>query len=118
MARISATAVSVAFEESHDTLALDDQAQYKLLKLANDVTYKRIKTLVLLLLKAIFCIQVIVLVVHAGYRAKLPLQTCKVGPHFECMSVLVTSVLFLQCFAEPECLQCWARHKANSDFVW
>ncbi|KAK2176747.1 hypothetical protein NP493_643g04012 [Ridgeia piscesae] len=41
--RVSQSAVSVAFEESYDGLNIDDSAQYKLVKLANDVTYRRLK---------------------------------------------------------------------------
>lgn len=41
--RVTQSAVSVAFDESHDGLGLDGEALYNLLKLANDVTYKRLK---------------------------------------------------------------------------
>ena len=41
--RAASSAISVAFDEAHDSLNLDESEQYMLLKLANDVTYKRIK---------------------------------------------------------------------------
>ncbi|XP_053400098.1 DNA-binding protein SMUBP-2-like [Mercenaria mercenaria] len=43
--RVSQSAVNVAFDESHDLFSLDDGPTdyYKLTKLANDVTYKRLK---------------------------------------------------------------------------
>ncbi|XP_074534559.1 DNA-binding protein SMUBP-2 [Halichoeres trimaculatus] len=41
--RVSQATVSVAFDESKDGTSLDDDALYNLLKLANDVTYKRMK---------------------------------------------------------------------------
>ncbi|RUS87677.1 hypothetical protein EGW08_004518 [Elysia chlorotica] len=41
--QVSAFNISVAFDESQDILDLDDTASYKLTKLANDVTYRRLK---------------------------------------------------------------------------
>uniref|UniRef100_A0A8B9G5Q2 DNA-binding protein SMUBP-2 n=1 Tax=Amazona collaria TaxID=241587 RepID=A0A8B9G5Q2_9PSIT len=41
--RITSRAVTVAFEDSQDTLSLDHERSYRLLKLANDVTYNRLK---------------------------------------------------------------------------
>ncbi|GFS16916.1 DNA-binding protein SMUBP-2 [Elysia marginata] len=41
--QMSASNVSVAFDDSQDILDLDDSASYKLTKLANDVTYRRLK---------------------------------------------------------------------------
>uniref|UniRef100_A0A8C9VLU6 DNA-binding protein SMUBP-2 n=1 Tax=Scleropages formosus TaxID=113540 RepID=A0A8C9VLU6_SCLFO len=41
--RVTQAAISVAFDESQDSLSLDGEALYNLLKLANDVTYKRLK---------------------------------------------------------------------------
>ncbi|XP_077451632.1 DNA-binding protein SMUBP-2 [Stigmatopora argus] len=41
--RISQTSISVAFDDSKDGLSFDTDALYSLLKLANDVTYKRMK---------------------------------------------------------------------------
>ncbi len=41
--RVSQTSVSVAFDDSKDGLSFDTDALYNLLKLANDVTYKRMK---------------------------------------------------------------------------
>ncbi|KAL3878418.1 hypothetical protein ACJMK2_030771 [Sinanodonta woodiana] len=41
--RSSQSAVSVAFDDSQDLFSLDDDGLYKLTKLANDVTYKRLK---------------------------------------------------------------------------
>lgn len=41
--RVSQTSVSVAFDDSKDGLSFDTDAPYNLLKLANDVTYKRMK---------------------------------------------------------------------------
>ncbi|GFO34359.1 DNA-binding protein smubp-2 [Plakobranchus ocellatus] len=41
--QMSAFNISVAFDESQDILDLDDSASYKLTKLANDVTYRRLK---------------------------------------------------------------------------
>ncbi|NXN46893.1 SMBP2 protein, partial [Rhinoptilus africanus] len=42
--RVTSKAVSVAFEESRDgMLSLDRESSYRLLKLANDVTYNRLK---------------------------------------------------------------------------
>ncbi|CAH6793435.1 DNA-binding protein SMUBP-2 [Phodopus roborovskii] len=44
LTRITQKSVSVAFDESHDfQLNLDRENTYRLLKLANDVTYKRLK---------------------------------------------------------------------------
>lgn len=44
LTRITQKSVSVAFDESHDCqLSLDRESSYRLLKLANDVTYKRLK---------------------------------------------------------------------------
>ncbi|KAM6160185.1 DNA-binding protein SMUBP-2 [Erethizon dorsatum] len=44
LTRITQKSVSVAFDESHDfQLTLDKENSYRLLKLANDVTYKRLK---------------------------------------------------------------------------
>lgn len=41
--RLSQTSISVAFDDSKDGLSFDTDALYNLLKLANDVTYKRMK---------------------------------------------------------------------------
>ncbi|XP_062432389.1 DNA-binding protein SMUBP-2 [Rhea pennata] len=42
--RVTSRSVTVAFEESRDgVLSLDRESSYRLLKLANDVTYKRLK---------------------------------------------------------------------------
>ncbi|CAK6961542.1 DNA-binding protein SMUBP-2 isoform X2 [Scomber scombrus] len=41
--RVTQAAVSVAFDDSKDELSVDTDALYNLLKLANDVTYKRMK---------------------------------------------------------------------------
>ncbi|XP_064423383.1 DNA-binding protein SMUBP-2 [Latimeria chalumnae] len=41
--RVTQKAITVAFDESHDGLNLDRESPYCLLKLANDVTYKRLK---------------------------------------------------------------------------
>lgn len=42
--RVTSKAVTVAFEESRDgMLTLDRESSYRLLKLANDVTYNRLK---------------------------------------------------------------------------
>uniref|UniRef100_A0A671W8K9 DNA-binding protein SMUBP-2 n=1 Tax=Sparus aurata TaxID=8175 RepID=A0A671W8K9_SPAAU len=41
--RVSQASVSVAFDDSKDGLSFDTDALYNLLKLANDVTYKRMK---------------------------------------------------------------------------
>lgn len=42
--RVTSKAVTVAFEESRDgMLSLDRDSSYRLLKLANDVTYNRLK---------------------------------------------------------------------------
>ncbi|XP_073327807.1 DNA-binding protein SMUBP-2 [Pagrus major] len=41
--RVSQAAVSVAFDDSKDGLSFDTDALYNLLKLANDITYKRMK---------------------------------------------------------------------------
>lgn len=43
VSKVTQTSVSVAFEEQHDVFSLDDQTKYKLMKLANNVTYKRLK---------------------------------------------------------------------------
>uniref|UniRef100_A0A452SJ63 Immunoglobulin mu DNA binding protein 2 n=1 Tax=Ursus americanus TaxID=9643 RepID=A0A452SJ63_URSAM len=56
LTRITQRSVTVAFDESHDfQLSLDREQSYRLLKLANDVTYKRLKkaTAVLGLLRAV-----------------------------------------------------------------
>ncbi|XP_028649365.1 DNA-binding protein SMUBP-2 [Erpetoichthys calabaricus] len=41
--RVTVSSISVAFDESSDSLDLDREGPYNLLKLSNDVTYKRIK---------------------------------------------------------------------------
>ena len=41
--RVRESVVSVAFEESYDGLNIEDSTQYKLIKLANNVTYRRLK---------------------------------------------------------------------------
>uniref|UniRef100_A0A7N6BYW2 DNA-binding protein SMUBP-2 n=1 Tax=Anabas testudineus TaxID=64144 RepID=A0A7N6BYW2_ANATE len=41
--RVSQASISVAFDDSKDGLSFDNDAVYNLLKLANDVTYKRMK---------------------------------------------------------------------------
>lgn len=41
--RVTQAAVSVAFDDAKDELSVDTDALYNLLKLANDVTYKRMK---------------------------------------------------------------------------
>ena len=43
VSRVLPAAVQVAFEESDDVFALDDDKQFRLTKLANDVTYRRLK---------------------------------------------------------------------------
>jgi ATP-dependent RNA/DNA helicase IGHMBP2 len=44
LTRITQRSVTVAFDESHDfQLSLNRENSYRLLKLANDVTYKRMK---------------------------------------------------------------------------
>lgn len=43
VSRVSQTVVTVAFDETADNLSLDDDGPFKLIKLANDVTHKRIK---------------------------------------------------------------------------
>jgi len=41
--QVSPTTVSVAFEEGHDTLGLNDHDFCNLIKLANDITHRRLK---------------------------------------------------------------------------
>ena len=41
ISKVLPTSVSVAFDDANDLLELDDSEQYKLIKLANDVTYRR-----------------------------------------------------------------------------
>ncbi|NXD70985.1 SMBP2 protein, partial [Eolophus roseicapillus] len=41
--RVTSRAVTVAFEDSQNTLSLDHERSYRLLKLANDVTYNRLR---------------------------------------------------------------------------
>ena len=43
VSRVAQTAITVAFDETADTLAFDDNGPFKLIKLANDITHKRIK---------------------------------------------------------------------------
>jgi ATP-dependent RNA/DNA helicase IGHMBP2 len=43
VSKVTQSSISVAFEESHDVFSLDDQVQYRLMKLANDITYRRLK---------------------------------------------------------------------------
>lgn len=47
VSHVTANSISVAFDDSHDNLTLDERTPYKLVKLANDVTYRRIKRLVM-----------------------------------------------------------------------
>ncbi|XP_042813350.1 DNA-binding protein SMUBP-2 isoform X2 [Panthera tigris] len=52
LTRIMQRSVTVAFDESHDfQLSLDRERAYRLLKLANDVTYKRLKKALITLKK-------------------------------------------------------------------
>ncbi|KAF3822350.1 hypothetical protein GH733_007724 [Mirounga leonina] len=52
LTRITQRLVTVAFDESHDfQLSLDREQAYRLLKLANDVTYKRLKKALITLKK-------------------------------------------------------------------
>ena len=43
VSRVNKSSVSVAFEQSQDALDPHDGTLYKLLKLANDITHKRLK---------------------------------------------------------------------------
>ncbi len=43
VSRVGQATVHVAFDEALDQQDLDNDQQYKLVKLANDVTYKRLK---------------------------------------------------------------------------
>ena len=43
VSRVLPASVQVAFEESEDVFSLEDDKQYRLTKLANDVTYRRMK---------------------------------------------------------------------------
>ncbi|KAL0629415.1 DNA-binding protein SMUBP-2 [Plecturocebus cupreus] len=52
LTRVTQKSVTVAFDESHDfQLSLDRENSYRLLKLANDVTYKRLKKALIALKK-------------------------------------------------------------------
>ncbi|XP_068723115.1 DNA-binding protein SMUBP-2-like [Montipora capricornis] len=44
VSHVTQTAVTVAFNETADSLSFDDEGPFKLVKLANDVTHKRIKS--------------------------------------------------------------------------
>uniref|UniRef100_A0A2C9JKU4 DNA helicase n=1 Tax=Biomphalaria glabrata TaxID=6526 RepID=A0A2C9JKU4_BIOGL len=44
VSQVNACEICVAFDDSEDVLELDDDEAYKLTKLANDVTYRRLKT--------------------------------------------------------------------------
>ncbi|XP_059153320.1 DNA-binding protein SMUBP-2-like [Physella acuta] len=44
VSQVTSSNISIAFDESQDIFELDDDALYKLTKLANDVTYRRLKT--------------------------------------------------------------------------
>ena len=46
VSRVTQTAITVAFDETADSLAFDDDGPFKLIKLANDITHKRIKRFV------------------------------------------------------------------------
>lgn len=48
VSRVTETAVTVAFEETADSLTFDDDGPFKLVKLANDITHKRIKRFVIM----------------------------------------------------------------------
>lgn len=41
--RVISDSICIAFDEKEDLFSLDDDGTYKLQKLANDVTYKRLK---------------------------------------------------------------------------
>lgn len=43
VSKVSPTSVSVAFDDNNDIFGLSDDDLYKLMKLANDVTYRRLK---------------------------------------------------------------------------
>lgn len=45
--RVSQVSINVAFDDSKDGLSFDNDAVYNLLKLANDITYKRMKRCVI-----------------------------------------------------------------------
>ncbi|XP_004481719.2 DNA-binding protein SMUBP-2 [Dasypus novemcinctus] len=52
LTRITHKSVTVAFDETHDfQLSLDRESSYRLLKLANDITYKRLKKALIALKK-------------------------------------------------------------------
>ncbi|XP_057583572.1 DNA-binding protein SMUBP-2 isoform X2 [Hippopotamus amphibius kiboko] len=52
LTRVTQKSVTVAFDESHDfQLSLDRERSYRLLKLANDITYKRLKKALITLKK-------------------------------------------------------------------
>ena len=56
VSRVTQTAVTVAFDETADSLAFDDDGPFKLVKLANDITHKRIKRFVRKMVKQKFLI--------------------------------------------------------------
>lgn len=41
--RVSSTQISVAFDQSEELSNLGDDSQYYIIKLANDVTYRRLR---------------------------------------------------------------------------
>ena len=43
ISKVGPSSISVAFEEGCDVFAFDDDDLYKLMKLANDITYQRLK---------------------------------------------------------------------------
>lgn len=43
VSQVTSSNISIAFDDSQDIFELDDDALYKLTKLANDVTYRRLK---------------------------------------------------------------------------
>ena len=43
ISRVTPSAISIAFDDSQDIFDLDDSTQYRIMKLANDVTYRRLQ---------------------------------------------------------------------------
>lgn len=55
ISRVTPSAISIAFDDSQDIFDLDDSTQYRIIKLANDVTYRRLQKWVQLLWLKYFC---------------------------------------------------------------
>ncbi|XP_053418453.1 DNA-binding protein SMUBP-2 isoform X2 [Nycticebus coucang] len=90
LTRITQKSASVAFDESHDfQLNLDQENSYRLLKLANDVTYKRLKKALIALKK--YHSGPASLLIEVLFGASAPSPASEIGPVTFCNASLDAS---------------------------